>query len=262
VHHIEPLKKSALVPIIQRFSDPPQMADVERMVLPDDDLRVLRRCRPGSCGFKLAAAELTWLRPALAASGPEADVRLRDAFREITLARLRAYITGGHAALGKYDDDSSSRTPEGDFAALLGRSPYLTDRLPVLTGYLRGPANARPASIDSFFYWSQDQVRGRPVMTATHVAIARGHAPGEPLALVAGKQIFATHYINASLSLTALVGSPGGPTYLVYINRTDVDVISGFFGGMTRLLIEGRIKSEAFTAIAELKRRMETGPPK
>ena len=87
------------------------------MVLPDDDLRVLRRCRPASCGFKLLGPELAWLKPALAGSGPEADARLRQAFREVVLARLRAYQNGGHSALGQCDDDSTSRPLDGDFAA-------------------------------------------------------------------------------------------------------------------------------------------------
>ena len=51
------------------------------------------------------------------------------------------------------------------------------------------------------------------------------------LVLVAGKEIFASHYVNASLGLTSLVhDEPGGRTYLVYLNRSEVDALGGLMG--------------------------------
>lgn len=263
VHSIEALKKSALVPIIQRFSDPPVMSDLTRMVLPVDDLRAIRYCQPADCDLKLTSAEMTALKPAaLGGTSPAADARLQDAFRATILDRVRRYHSGGHTAIGQYDDGSTDRPLQTDFASLLGRSPYLTERLAPLAAHLLGAPAHRVHGIESFLYWSQDTVRSRPVMAATHVAIVRGRDASQPLVLVAGKQIFALHYMNASLSITALIGGgPDLPTYLVYVNRTDVDVISGFFGGLARSLIEGRIRSEANTAIVDLRKRLESGPP-
>jgi hypothetical protein len=263
VQRIDALKKSALVPIIQRFSDPPVMADVTRIALPVDDLRSLRNCQPSDCSLKLTAAEMTALKPAaLGGTSPEAQAQLQEKFRGLVLDRIRRYHAGGSTAIGQYEDGSTTRPAQADFAALLGRSPYLTERLAPLAAHLLGAPAHRVHGIDSFLYWSQDTVRGRPVIAATHVAIIRGRDPSQPIVLVAGKQIFAVHYMNASLSITSLVGGgPGTPTYLVYINRTDVDVISGFFSAITRSLIEGRIHSEANTAIVDLRKRLESGPP-
>jgi hypothetical protein len=263
VHRIDALKKSALVPIIQRFSTPPAPGDLALMKLPDDDLRDLRRCRSGSCDVKLTDPEIASLRQHLSANGASTQAAsLQDWFRAAVLERVRRYWTGGHPAIGAWADGSDSRPLADDFAALLTRSTYITGRMPELAAYLRGAPAAVPAGIQTFLYWSQDQVRGSPVMTATHVAIGTGRGPADPLVLVAGKQIFATHYMNGSLSVTALVGGRGGPTYLVYINRTDVDVVSGLFGGLARAIIEGRIRSEANTAITDLRKRLESGPPK
>lgn len=262
VNRIDALKKSQLVPIIQRFSDPPVIGDLARMSLPVDDLRSIRHCQPASCDLKLTAAEMTALKPLAASPSPANDARLQERVREVILDRIRRYHAGGHTALGRWDDGSTDRSLQENFAALLARSPYLTDRLAPLAAHLLGAPAHRVHGIDSFLYWSQDTVRGRPVIAATHVGIIRGRDPGQPLVLVAGKQIFAMHYMNASLSVTALIGGgPGAPTYLVYINRTDVDVISGFFSAITRSLIEGRIRSEANTAIVDLRKRLESGPP-
>jgi hypothetical protein len=259
VHDIEALKKSALVPVIQRFSQPPVIADVARAQLPPDDLDDLRDCEPGDCGVKITAAELARLKPFIGPRQPAADDRLRQAFRDLMLDRIRTYVARGAPALGSYDDGSSPATLQAAFESLLARSPYITERLPHLAAHLR-QAPSDSAGVDWFLYWSQDQVRSLPVLTATHVAIVRGQPPA-PLALVAGRQIFATHYMNASLSVTALVAGPGGVRYLFYINRTNVDVVSGLFGPLARRIIEGRIRSEAVTAITDLRRRLESGPP-
>src|SRR5262245_13061802 len=126
VHRIEALKKSALVPVIQRFSDPPVMSDLARMVVPADDLRAIRYCEPSSCDLKLTSAEMAALKPA-ALGGTSADVlaRLQEQVRVVVLDRIRRYQAGGHTSIGQYDDGSTTRPLQADFAALLGRSPYL-----------------------------------------------------------------------------------------------------------------------------------------
>lgn len=260
VHDIAALKKSHLVPLIQRFSNPPVATDLANATLPDDDLDDLRGCDPGDCGVKVTAAELARLKPLLGPRDPGRDARVRQAFRDIMLDRIRTYLAQGAAPLGTYADGSSPVSLQAAFDALLNRSPYIATRLPQLASHFRQAPAAATRDVEWFLYWSQDLVRSLPVLTATHVGIVRGQAPA-PLALVAGRQIFATHYMNASLSTTAVVAGDAGVRYLVYINRTDVDVVSGFFGPLARRLIEGRIRSEAVTAITDLRKRLESGPP-
>ena len=60
--------------------------------------------------------------------------------------------------------------------------------------------------------------------------------------------------------MTAVLGDfPEDASYLVYINRSHVDVLSGVFGGLRRLLIEGRVKSESAEVVRTAKRRLESG---
>src|SRR5688572_32061288 len=51
---IAALKKSRFVAAIQRFSDPPQPADLEALTLDQHDLDVLATCEVGRCSFKLS----------------------------------------------------------------------------------------------------------------------------------------------------------------------------------------------------------------
>ena len=116
--------------------------------------------------------------------------------------------------------------------------------------------------VESFVYWSKERFGGRPVISVTHVSMLRGAGAAQPDALVAGKQIFATHYMNGALALTAIVGGgPGSRRYLAYLNRSEVDVLSGFFGGLVRWLVERRLKSEASDVLQGLRRRLESGLP-
>ena len=97
-----------------------------------------------------------------------------------------------------------------------------------------------------FIYWSKELVRGRPVISITHVAIAAA-VDDSPVAFAIGsKQIYAMHYFDASLGLTLLVPdrtSATPATYVVYLNRSRIDLFDGLFGGVARRIVAGRARS-------------------
>jgi hypothetical protein len=69
-------------------------------------------------------------------------------------------------------------------------------------------------------------------------------------------------YVNASLGITAIVrGGSGADHYLVYLNRSDVDVVGGRFGGLVRWFVERRVKADAANVLDGLRRRLESGAP-
>ena len=78
---------------------------------------------------------------------------------------------------------------------------------------------------------------------------------GLPLVTVAGMQVFATHYYQGSLGLTYLVGD--SRRYLVYVNRTELDVLGGFLGGLKRAILESRLKRDVARLIGGLRGRLE-----
>jgi hypothetical protein len=56
-------------------------------------------------------------------------------------------------------------------------------------------------------------------------------------------------------------GEPGGPNYLVYVNRSQVDVLHGMFAGIIRWFMQRRLKAEAANVLQGLRRRLESGEP-
>ena len=66
---------------------------------------------------------------------------------------------------------------------------------------------------------------------------------------------------NASLGLTAIMRGSDGRNYLVYLNRSEVDVLGGFFGGLVRMVVGRRLKAEASDVLRGLRNRLESGEP-
>lgn len=262
IRDIAQLKQGRFVESIQRFSDPPVIGDLARLTLDDSDLLALRTCRPSECDVKVTPAELDRLRRDIAGAGDAWRTILQDSFRQLVLDRVQAYAAGGHRAVGQYCDGRSPSPLEAVFSSILTRSPCLTARLPAAVDYLKTYPRTGQSSLESFFYWSKERFGGRPVISATHIVIIRGAGSRGQDAIVFGKQLFATHYSNGSLNMTALVGNErGSERYLVILNRTNVDLLRGLFGGLTRFTMERRLRSELSGVVDELARRIESGPP-
>lgn len=258
---IAELKQSRFVLAVQRFSDPPALEDLDAMALDEGDVEAVRRCRIGDCGVKLAAQEIESLRAA--GAGPEWRTAIQREFRRAVLNRVHAYRSDGLAGLPAYADRPGVVRPADVFASILAGSPYLRDRLPGIEERLTDYPRADAPGVESFFYWSKEQYgTGKRVISVTHVDIVRPDAAGAPAVLVLGKEIFATHYRTGSLGLTAVVYDPAPDRrYLVYINRSQVDLLHGVFGGLKRKLIEGRLADESTELVRAVRGRLESGVP-
>jgi hypothetical protein len=257
---VDAMQKGRYVPAIGRFSDPPRLDDLDRLVLGDGDLEDIRKCRPGDCGLKLSAGEIAGLRSD--ASAPDWKPELQRGFRQAILARATSYQSHGDAGALPYEDDLPPVAPAEEFAVLVRRLGFLQLQAPPFADYLeRYPRLDHPDIVESFLYWSTETLGMKPITSVTHVSIARGSAAGEPAVLVASKQVFASHYRDASLSVTAITGSAGTGRYVVYVHRSRVDVLDGMFGGFIRRAIERRVREEAPGVLLALRRKLEGGEP-
>jgi len=169
-------------------------------------------------------------------------------------------VAQGHEGFAEARDVSEPRSPAQAFTGVLQRSDFLVRQFPQLVEYLRHPPAQSPG-MESFIYWSKEMFARKPVISATQVTIVRPNRDGMPEVVVASKQIFATHYMDASLGITALVKAGESRRYLAYLNRTDIDVLGGFFGGLVRTILQRRVKNEAPAILIGLRERLESGDP-
>ena len=132
----------------------------------------------------------------------------------------------------------------------------MTNYAPRLRRHLLEYPASSADKVTDFFYWSRELVRSRPVISITHVATAAA-VDDSPVAYAIGsKQIYAMHYYDASLGLTLLVpdrtaASPA--TYVVYLNRSRIDMFDGLLGGVARRIVAGRAR----TLVAEQLERLQ-----
>jgi hypothetical protein len=259
---IAEFKRSEFVLAIGRFSDPPRSSDLEDLTLDQRDLDAIRRCRPGDCGLKLSAGEIESLTAVLGTAGAEWSDVLQREFRRLVVERVVQYQAGGLGALAPPADRKKPRKPDDALSAIVEQSPYLA-KLPHVVDWLKEYPHADSA-VESFFYWSKERYGdGKPVISITHVGIVRPESDHRlPAILVAGKQIFATHYLEGGLGLTMIVrDARNGARYLAYVNRSQVDMLRGFFGAFVRGVLEDRVERQAPLIVRGLRARLESGNP-
>jgi hypothetical protein len=258
--HSRALHQSEYVPVIVPFSDPPALDDLRRLALDRDELDDIRRCRPRHCGLKLSAAEIGRLQAAITVAGEHWQAAAQQAFREVVLSRVQQYLAAGHSSVPNVDEHRPV-APSAEFAALVGGWPPRPGRQPRITA--GGPHPEAPPRGESFVYWSKELLgTAKPVISVTHVVIVRGSEWQTAETTVFATQVYATHYMTGSQSITSVTRPTAGrPRYLIYQNRTRADVFGGVFGGMIRRAVESRLRHEAPRMLLELRRKLESGEP-
>jgi hypothetical protein len=174
------------------------------------------------------------------------------------------YLAAGYDRTPPYWDHAKAVPPGTEFDVVAhrvrGGMRYETQLLEYLQRYPYLPDD----DIESFLYWSKETLgSGKPIVSVTHLAIVRGADERCPEALVASKQVFASHYLSASLSLIALTHpSAEGHRYLLYTRYSRVDLFQGVLAGVVRHLVEKRIRTEAPAVLDAMRRRIESDLPR
>ena len=256
---IATFKKSDQVLQVGRFSTPPSLSDVAAMTLDDADIRLLRSCRLNDCGVRLPAQ-------AIARFGHEIDWRRSDAreratalFRQVLVEYVAAYTKSGAAVSMRYADtgDHLDTAREAREVAAIDSGGWR--HFPQLGQHVLEYSGQPATGITDVIYWSKEKVASRNVVSITHLSIARTTDSPADYA-VASKQIYGAHYFDASLGLTILVrdeASPSAATYVVYLNRTRVDLFDGLFGGVTRSIVSGKARGTVSDHLTLVQQRLE-----
>lgn len=245
-----------------RFSDPPVPEDLAAMPLPPGDLDDLSACRPGRCDLKLSDHEIVQVQNVIRGARADWRTAAERAMKTIMLERLREFRRLGHRGLRPLHDKSSQTSLDAEFGALLSATTYLGGDTAAVVDYLRRFPHGIGQPAIEFYYWSVDALGLKPVVSVTRVSVFRLRAGGDDDALIVSTQVFATHYLTASLSMMTIGRSAGPePSAVVYANRSRADGLHGLFGGFVRRKVEGRIRAGAPGALASLRLRLEGHHP-
>lgn len=260
LNDIRDFKQDEAVLQIGAFSHPPGLSDVATLTLDDTDVRSLRACRVGDCGLQLSADAIERFQRDVDWRAADAHQQAERLMRRILVDAVAAYVTRGTTGTMEYADQAERMSVGREFASLAGPDVAGWKPFSDLRQHLFDfPATDTPGTVDRM-YWSKEKVARRAVVSVTHLAIMRtaGATPADYA--VASKQIYGSHYYDASLGLTVLVRDRRAATpitYLVYLNRSRVDVFGGVFGAMTRHIVTSKARGTVANQLARLQRTLE-----
>jgi hypothetical protein len=162
-------------------------------------------------------------------SKPECTQQVTGLVKQMLVDYVGAYLIRGNSAMGQYDDQKYSLRMADEFHELLQESTCLDDNVPNLRDYLEQYPKSNLSNAQNFVFWSKKQYGNlRPILSVNHVTIFRMPS-GNVETLIASKQIYASHYFEASLELTALIeyekASEIPGLILVHLSRSRLDAL-------------------------------------
>lgn len=253
-------KKDEAVLQIGTFGDPPELRDVNGLTLEASDVRSLRGCQVGDCDVQLSAEAIDRFRREVNWAGNAARQDANLLMRRILVEYVTRYQASGGTALIRYADRSTRVDVSSEFLSLIASNRGAFRLFPDLRRHLVEYPGPDVGRIKDLIYWSKEKIGRTPVVSVTHLAIARMADGAAVDYAVASKQLYGSHYFDASLGLTVLLRDQRTSlpsTFLVYVNRSRVDAFGGFLGGITRKLVRSRARSTLSEQLARMQERLE-----
>jgi hypothetical protein len=247
---IETFKKGEAVLKVKKLSDPPTREDFNSLKLETDDIKAIKKCKPGKCDLKLSADMIANLQNAIDHGKP-----VQSVYQDVLYSYVQSYLSRGNAALCEYNDEKKLVSLLQEFKGILSNSLYLKDEHPELYNHLE---NEKPLNdSETFIYWSKETLGFRPVVTMTEVTIYKATPQN---VVITSKQIYANHYMDGSLATTVVMADqsldqPG--FYMMYINRSRTDMLGGLLGGLKRSIARSRSTSALKENLQLIKHRLE-----
>ena len=254
---LEGFRTSQFVLQIEKFGQEPQLRDLDKLTLEPEDLESFRTCRVGACDVQLSAGDIqrfstvNWKSPNAA----------RDAaslYRTILFEHLVRYRATGTKGLVHYQDREPGVSLAHETQSLLDARPSLLDHAAGLREHIRQyPSHPDPHTED-FFYWSKEVFGFKPVVGLNHVAVHTDTTSGRVTILTI--QIYASHYIEGSLGINALMpdrGSKEPAFYWAFVNRSRVGRLGGLLGTLARPVVQRRARSGLMKSLVQTKQRFE-----
>lgn len=244
---------------IQRFSNPPQLSDLDGFVLDHGDIEALKNCKPGHCDVQLPTEAMEEFKRSIDWSAPDVDDRVNHLAREMALQALSNYMQGGNTALGVYRDKNHPAAVAETFASLITGLSALPVYLPELNEYLLEYPKANSDHVQAGFYWEDVNFGLKPTFRIVQRIVYRGAGAADPAYAVAEKQLYASHYFEATLDLTVCVKDAQRPGfYIITVKASKQAGLTGLKGSIVRKVAVDKARSSLERVLLSLKQRLES----
>ena len=246
---------------IRKFSDPPQLSDLDGFTLEEEDVKQLKNCKPGHCEIQLPVESMEEFQKSVNWSAPDAADQANRTAQRMALEALLRYKQGGNAALGTYRDKNHPAAVAETFQSLLSRSKALPVYLPDLDHYLLDYPSVEVSNIESQFYWEKVNFGLKPTLRMVQAIVYRGARSTDPAYAVAVKQLYSSHYFETALDLSVCVRDTDGQNqrgfYLITLKGSQQAGLTGFKGGIVRKVAVDKTRSSLERALISIKKKLE-----
>src|SRR5258705_4217456 len=186
---IDALRKLPNYLAIRKFSDPPELSDLDGFTLEADDIKHLKNCEPGKCDVQLPTEAMDAFKQSVNWSAPDAANQVNRLAQKMSLETIQRYTQGGNAALGTHLDQHHPAGVGETFASLLSRSKALPAYLSEIARCLLDYPEAKSEDIQSEFYWEKVNFGLKPTLRIVQAIVYRGLRSTDPAYAVAVKQL-------------------------------------------------------------------------
>lgn len=253
-------KTSQFIKQIEKFSDPPRLSDLDKLIVDQEDLDSLRECRIGACDVQLAAEDIKRFGAEVNWKSPDAAKTAASLYKAVLFAHLDKYRAGGVNQLLAYQDREATVRLAAETEAILTATPSILEHAPAFKHHIRRYPSGVSADVENFFYWSKETFGFKPVIGLNHVSVYTDADTGN--VLIATTQIYASHYLDGSLGIHALLPDSMSPAtepgfYWLYTNRTRVGRLGGLLGAISRPIVQRRARAGLMKSMQQTKQRFE-----
>jgi hypothetical protein len=240
-----------------KFTNPPRVEDLASLTLSDDDIADLKTCTVGDCKLKLSAAMIHRFQKSIDWNAIDYKEQANQLFRFMIVEYVTTYLQRGDAALIAYADQSPGVPLAREQESLRTNLLYLNDTAPEFVRHLKAfPRSTVP--VEHSLSWARINFGLKPVLVITDVSTYRSDDDGVPRVLVLSKQIYANHYFDASLSLTAAIADQTrSKSYLLYVNHSRAGGLAGSFSKFKHKIVEGRATEDLKNLLGQTRLNLD-----
>ncbi|HEU4893210.1 MAG TPA: hypothetical protein VFT47_16765 [Vicinamibacterales bacterium] len=250
--------KGSLVLDVGQFSAVPDPSDLRPVTLDERSLD-LRACQSGDCPVRLSAADVGRFQREVNWSAPDWRNQSMAVWRSVLANYARAYLAGGRSALPDYVNRRDPLSVASEVAQLAGDYEFVADYSPAFHTYLKEFGPRIPAGAEQMLYWTREDFGIRPIVRISHQVIYSTTPPATPVTIIAINQVYADHYLDASLTVTLALDA-GRDFYMISVSRARTRSLSGFLRRFARSAVQGRSRDAMRSALTSTKVAIEKKP--
>ncbi len=244
-----------------KFSSPPVAADLKDLKNEDRDFQEMQKCVVGKCDLNMSAEMIRRLQAEVDWNAADHRERATDLMRQMLAGYANDYAARGDSALGEYANRREPVKLAENHRSLLEGSQIVRQFAPDFYEYLKKFPATKLDGVENDLSWTMVDFGLNPMIALTHRAAFKRPAAGPEQIFIAAKQIFASRYVDSSLSFAVFLRmADTGAGYLIFTDRSRSDALDGLFSGMTRRVVTTEANERVTRVLKNARAKLEAGP--